>query len=89
MAIKMAGDRRDRAAMPALVHRLEDEDPGVRFYAILALEKITGTRLGYDYAQPEAERNRAVKRWRNYVRTAGPPTSQPASGPATEPTSGP
>jgi len=32
---------------------------GVRFFAILALERITGTRLGYDYAAPAPRRNAA------------------------------
>ena len=82
-AIKLAGERRDRNALPALVERLEDEDEAVRFYTILALEKITGTRLGYDYAQSAAERGRAVKRWQNYLRTTPGPASQPTSSRAT------
>lgn len=83
-AIKVAGDRRDRAVLPLLVRQLENEDEAVRFYAILALEKTTGTRLGYDYAKPAAERARAVKRWQNYVRSAPEPMSQPVGIPTTE-----
>ena len=46
LAIREAGERRDPLAVPLLVDRLEDEDPAVRFYAILALERITGDRRG-------------------------------------------
>ena len=62
-----AGERSDRSAVPALVDRLEDEDEAVRFYAILALERLTGTRLGYDYGAPEMERRAGVDRWRRSV----------------------
>jgi len=66
--IHEAAERNDRYAVPLLVDRLEDEDEAVRFYAILALEKMTGQRLGYDYARPAVDRVRAVERWREYVR---------------------
>ncbi len=82
-AIKLAGDRRDQAALPLLVPQLEDDDSAVRFYAILAIEKITGTRLGYNYADPPAERARAVKRWRSYLRTLSAAASQPTSATTT------
>lgn len=65
--------------MPLLVDRLEDEDEAVRFFAIIALDKITGERLGYDYAQPAAERAKAVERWREYVQR-GQHASSAASG---------
>lgn len=68
LAIRAAGESRDTAAVPLLVDRLEDEDEGVRFYAILALERITGQRLGYDYGGSLIERAAAVERWRAYVR---------------------
>lgn len=67
-AIAAVAAERNHDAVPHLVDRLEDEDEAVRFYAILGLEKIEGTRLGYDYGQNDVERVKAVKRWRNYVR---------------------
>lgn len=79
-AIKQAGDRRDRNASPALVQRLEDEDEAVRMFAILALEKIWGTRLGYDYRKSPAERDRAVRRWRRHLETSAPVTTRPDGG---------
>lgn len=78
-AIVYAGDTRDTTVVPLLVDRLEDEDPGVRFYAILSLEKICGTRLGYDYAAPDAEREAAVRHWRDYISQKSPPAEAKAA----------
>ena len=55
------------SVVPLFVDRLEDEDEAVRFYAILALEKLTGTRLGYRYGDPVDLRRRAIERWRRYT----------------------
>ncbi len=53
--------------VPLLVDRLEDEDEGVRFFAIVALHKLTGTRLGYHYGDPDHVRRQAVQRWRRFT----------------------
>lgn len=86
MAIREAGERRDQVAVPLLVDRLEDEDAAVRFYAILALERITGDRLGYRYADSAPQRQESVTRWRKYAADrkletaeADPPTTRPDS----------
>jgi len=70
LAIRAAGKAKDKQAVPLLVDRLEDEDEAVRFFAILALDRITGRheRFGYDYAKPARERAKAVEQWRRYVR---------------------
>jgi HEAT repeat protein len=68
LAIKAAAQSHNRAEVPQLVDRLEDEDEAVRFFAILALEKITGQRFGYDYGQSSQARGPSVERWRVYVR---------------------
>lgn len=78
-AIRHATEIRDRSAIPLLVDRLEDEDEAVRFYAILALERLTGTRMGYEYHAPEAQRLRAVQRWRQHT-IHSPPIDGQASG---------
>ncbi len=62
-----AGKRRDTTVVPTLIDLLDDEDEGVRFYAILALERITGTRRGYDYASSEAARAGSVRAWRRWL----------------------
>lgn len=68
LAIHASGEAGDHKSVPLLVDRLEDEDEGVRFFAILALERITGERLGYDYANPIDKRRKAIERWRSYAR---------------------
>jgi len=77
MAIRAAAERGDRSAVPHIVDRLEDEDDGVRFFAILALDRMTGERFGYDYAKPATARAAAVERWRAYVHD---PQAAPAGG---------
>jgi len=77
-----AGETNDAQVVPLLVDRLEDEDEAVRFYAILSLEKIVGTRHGYHYGANEPQRRQAVQRWRDYVAGSGrsgaaPPVAAP------------
>lgn len=62
-AISRAGQTRDRSAIGHLIEQLESDDQAVRMYAIVALERITGTRMGYVYHAPPHERQPAVQRW--------------------------
>jgi hypothetical protein len=71
LGIFAAATAGDALAVPLLVDRLEDEDEAVRFYAIIALDRITGQRFEYDYAKSASERARAVARWRRFVREGG------------------
>ncbi|MHC4443989.1 MAG: HEAT repeat domain-containing protein [Planctomycetota bacterium] len=66
-AIKYAAAIQDFSVIDILVDRLEDEDEAVRMFAILALERLTGHRQGYEYHAPASERWRAVQRWRRYL----------------------
>jgi hypothetical protein len=68
-AVAQAAESGRKDLIPALVDRLDDADVAVRMYAILALEKLTGTRLGYDYAADIGTRRQAVLRWREAVAT--------------------
>jgi len=79
-AIRQIAEKRDPRAVPLLVDRLEDEDEAVRFYAIAALVRITGTDRGYKYYRTESERLEAVRRWRGHVQglSAAGPTTQEA-----------
>lgn len=56
-----------RTVLEMLVERLDDEDAAVRFFSIVALEKMTGTRLGYEYHDDLHERLRAIEAWRRYL----------------------
>jgi HEAT repeat protein len=79
-AIHRAADTHDRSVIGILVDRLDDEDEGVRFYAILALERLTGQRLGYRYQDKPSQRWRAIERWRQYLKDGVPTTGEAESG---------
>lgn len=71
-AIRQAAAQNDMRCVPLLVDRLEDEDEAVRFYAILALERLTGDRKGYLYYRRPESQTQAIERWRQYVRERAP-----------------
>lgn len=73
-AIRAAGEQQDRSALPALVESLDSDDPAIRMMAISALERITGTRRGYDPYASAAQRQPAVEAWVQSVRTPAPGT---------------
>ena len=66
-AIKRAGEQRDTRAVPLIIKELANDDPAVRFYAIEALERITGQTLGYHYYDSEESRAAAVGRWEKWL----------------------
>jgi len=66
-AVRTAGATRDAGHVPYLVDRLTDSETDVRFFAILALDRITGKRMGYRYYETPEKRSRAVRRWRNWL----------------------
>ena len=72
MAIKWAGDNKVSLAIPQLVDFLQDEDKSVRFFAIEALRRITGTDNGYDYKANPQLRAEAVERWREFLKSNVP-----------------
>jgi len=80
-AAKYAAEIGDETVIPILIERLEDEDEVVRMFAILALERLTGTRRGYDYHAPEVQRIRAVQRWRRYLNEQASPSEGAVGGP--------
>ncbi len=79
LAVRDAAERGDHSAVPLLVDRLEDEDETVRFYAILALERLTDKRFGYVYYKAPAAQSDAIALWRRFVR------AQAVSASATQP----
>ena len=62
-AIREAGQERNLEAVPHLIESLNSDDPVVRMFAIRALERTTGRRLGYDPYGTEVERQAAINRW--------------------------
>jgi|CXWL01.1.fsa_nt_gi hypothetical protein len=68
LAIRAAADSQDHSAIPLIVDRLEDDDEAVQIFAFIALNKITGERMGYELGQDDRAREQAIERWRDYVR---------------------
>ncbi len=68
-AIRMAGETRDRTAIPQLVEQLDSDDPAVRVFAINALERITNQRLGYNPYVDEVDRRSAIEAWVDAVKS--------------------
>lgn len=69
---KRAGQSGERAAIPLLVDRLEDTDRGVRMFADIALRTATNKDFGWRESDTPAARAEAVRRWRDYARSASP-----------------
>ena len=67
-AIQKAGQTKDQSAVPALVGQLNNDDPAVRFYAIEALERITGQTLDYHFYDDVDARRPALARWQAYLK---------------------
>lgn len=65
--MKRAARSKDRSALPELVKDLDSDDSAIRFYAIEALQQITGQDLGYQYYQDEDDRKPAVERWKKWL----------------------
>ena len=66
-AIVTAEELRDDKALAHIVDLLSDNDPVVRFTAILALEKWTGQTMGYLHYKPTSQRIEAIKKWRKWL----------------------
>lgn len=62
-----AAETGDHSQIPTLVSALDHDDAVVRMMAIQALERLTGTRLGYHPYGSAVKRHQAVERWRQAV----------------------
>ena len=62
-AIQAAGANGDMHAIPALISRLDSDDPAERLLASRTLERLTGESQGYEYAASKSEREAATARW--------------------------
>ena len=60
-------DGRGTADAPRLVENLASDDAAVRLAAITALERATGSTLGYRFDDSPADRASSVARWRAWL----------------------
>jgi HEAT repeat protein len=67
-AVVRLAESGDFEAVHSLVELLDDQDGAVRMYSILALERICGENLGYEYYASESSRQLAIERWREALR---------------------
>jgi len=77
-AMKSAVGNKDAAAIPRLIDALDSDDSAVRLYAIIALEKLTGQTLDYEFYADRPDRQPAIQRWKQWL-TGQRPTTQPAT----------
>jgi hypothetical protein len=78
----LSGDTRQ---LERLVDALDDDDPAVRFYAIRALQELTGNSFDYDYYDDELERRPALQEWQAWLAARNATTrsaTQPDASPA-------
>jgi hypothetical protein len=71
LGIKKAVREKDKSAIPQLVEELSNDDPAVRFYAIEALEELTGQTMDYKYYQDEEGRKESVGKWKKWLTEQG------------------
>lgn len=67
-AIQKAAETNNRAAIPALVAQLNNDDPAIRFYAFGALQRMTGKTFDYRYYDDVDERRPAIGRWQQWLK---------------------
>ena len=67
LAMQVIGDFGHVEAVPALLDVLEDPSPTIRKYAAEALVRLTGFDPQYDAVGPKSEREKAVRRWKEWV----------------------
>ena len=69
-AIQRAGQTKDRSKIMPLIERLDSDDAAERLLAINALERITGTRHGYDPYGTAQQRVSAIDAWVDYAKSS-------------------
>lgn len=90
-AMVQAADADDQKAVPYLVEDLGNDDSDVRMFAYVALKKITGQTMGYEYFDTRRAREQAIARWRQWLRggrQASATQTAPATGAQTSPATG-
>jgi hypothetical protein len=67
-AMKHAVRQHDITALRQLISDLSNDDPAVRFYAISALQRLTGQEYAYHFYDEESQREAAVLRWKQWLK---------------------
>lgn len=80
-AVQEAVETEDRAKLDELVEMLDSDDSAQRFFAINALEEITGNTFGYRHFDPPLVRREAINRWVEWLE-GGRDAAAPADGAA-------
>lgn len=62
-AIEQAARAGDRTQIRNIIEQLDSDDPGVRYLAITALQRLTGQTCGYRHYDPATLRREAIGRW--------------------------
>lgn len=91
-ALSLGDGKPSAQVVPALVGRLEDDDPVVRLAAHEELKKRTGRDFGYVPWDEEPTRAEAVGRWRDWLSGKAPeaapsPQATATATPQVQPTS--
>lgn len=68
VALKDAVRQNDTHAAPLIIDRLSDSESDVRFFAGIALTKLTGEDFGWRAWDPPQQRQEAQNRWRQWAR---------------------
>lgn len=79
-AIAHAAEIKDDKSVPYLVECLASDESDVRFFAFIALQKITGQTMGYRYYESTESRNEAIRRWREWAKERPISATRPKGG---------
>lgn len=84
--IKYTGAQAPPEVLAYLVERLDHDDPAVRMMAVIALEKITNMRNGYDPYANRNQRQESIRRWVQVIQARDTaPSMSPTNKPLVTP----
>lgn len=78
-AIEHAAAQGDSSAVKDLIEELDSDDPGVRYMAITALERLTGQTYGYRHYDSVMQRRDAIAKWVAAYQSGSIPPMTPTS----------
>lgn len=84
-AIVEAGNTKNVKTIPLLIDRLSDTESNVRMFSGMALRKITGKNFGWRSWEPRIDRDKAIRRWRQWAKKTASAVESTSATPATRP----